>query len=262
MTKTCLLSATLCIASFAAETPQPKLQCEGKRFFVDGLASHCEMREFAAAFAGGIDLESAPPGAISIRGWDEPGVRIRAQVTAAAPDSWQASQLAGEIQVKEATGVVRATGPAESNLRQWSVSYEIFVPRSADLTAKASVGAITIEDVTGKIRCSTNVGAIQLSSVNGDVSCRTGVGALSIALSGGRWEGPGLNVETGVGAIDLRLPDGYSAHLDLSTGLGSVTSTLPMPVRKIGLGRRVSADLNGGGATLHGATGVGAITVK
>ena len=99
-------------------------------------------------------------------------------------------------------------------------------------------------------------------SLAGDVQCATSVGAISIALAGDHWEGAGLNVRTDVGAIDLTLPSNYSAHLDLSTGLGAIVTNLPLPVLKAGMGRSVSADLGAGGATVTATTKVGAVTVK
>ena len=115
----------------------------------------------------------------------------------------------------------------------------------------------------GKIRCGTSVGALQLASLAGDVQCATSVGAITIALAGDHWDGAGLNVRTDVGAIDLTLPPDYSAHLDLSTTLGTIVTNLPLPVLKVGmLGRTVSADLGAGGASVTAATKVGAVTVK
>ena len=99
-------------------------------------------------------------------------------------------------------------------------------------------------------------------SLAGDVQCATSVGAISIALAGDHWEGAGLNVRTDVGAIDLTVPPNFSAHLDLSTGLGALVANLPLPVRKADMGRGVSADLGAGGATVTATTQVGAVTVK
>jgi hypothetical protein len=246
----------------AADTPQPKLQCENTSVRIDGLVTYCEMREIPAAFAGSIDAASTPVGGISVRGWDEPGVLIRARVTAEAPDGWQAAALAAQVLVTESAGVVRSAGPAETNRLEWQVSYEIFVPRAVNLALKAGVGEITSQDVRGKIQCGTNVGSLQLMSVTGDVQCRTSVGSISIVLTGNHWEGVGLDVQTDVGAIALNIPADYSAHLELGTGLGSIISDFPLPVVKKGLARSVSGDVGGGGATIHVATQVGAIAVK
>ncbi len=216
-----------------------------------------ETREIRTVFLGALDVDASPVGAIRVQGWDEPGVLIRAEVDA------NSAVIAAQVLVTENGGVVRATGPLNrSNGHDWAVSYEIFLPHAADLTLRSNVGAITVDAVAGKIRCEANVGSLHLTSLAGDVECSTSVGAISLALAGDHWEGDGLNARTNVGGVELTLPAHYSAHLELSTGLGSVTTTAPLPVRKKGLASSVSADLGAGGATISAATKVGGVSVK
>ena len=251
MNKTCTLAAILMLQPAAA------LACS----MIDGLATYCATREITAPFSGSINVDSSPTGSISVTGWDQPGVLIQAQVTASAPDEAQAVALAAQVSVTESAGVVRASGPAESQNRQWSVNYQISLPRSAGIILKSAVGSISIQGVAGTIRCAANVGSLALDSLSGDVNCQTAVGSVSIVFVGDRWEGSGLVVNTNVGDIDLRIPEHYSAHLYLNTALGSFTSNFPLTVEKNGLARSVSADLGLGGATVSAATGVGAITL-
>src|SRR5262249_46111230 len=156
---------------------------------------------------------------IAVRAWDQPDVLIRAEVEA------ESAAIAAQVVVTESAGIVRATGPVEGNgTRHWTVGYEIYLPPAADLVLKSNVGAISVHGIAGKIRCGTSVGALQLASLVGDVQCASSVGAVSIALAGDHWDGAGLNVRTDVGSIDLTLPTDYSAHLDLSTGLGAIVT--------------------------------------
>ena len=69
-------------------------------------------------------------------------------------------------------------------------------------------------------------------------------------------------MHTEVGSIDLILPADYSANLDLSTGLGAIVTNPALLVSKVGMGRSVSVDVGGGGATIKAATKVGAVTVE
>jgi hypothetical protein len=223
---------------------------------IDGRVVYRETREIRTTFVGSLDVDASPVGGITVQGWDDPGVLIRAEVDASS------LMVAAQVAITESAGVVRATGPGDNKNREWSVSYQIFLPRTADLTLTTNVGAIAIDGVTGKIRCGASVGALQLTSLAGDVGCATSVGAISIALAGDHWDGAKLDARTNVGAIELRVPANYSAHLELSTGLGSVASDVPLPVVKNGLARTVSADLGAGGATVAAATKVGAIVVK
>lgn len=223
----------------------------------DRYPGYRETREIRTFFMGSLDVDASPVGAITVRGWDDAGVLIRAEIEA------DSAVTAAQVAVTELAGAVRATGPVErNNSREWSVGYEIFLPRAAALTLKTNVGAIIIDGIAGKIRCVATVGALQLISLAGDVECTTSVGAISIALAGDHWDGVGLDARTNVGAIDLSVPAKYSAHLELSTGLGSVVSNVPLPVAKSGMARSISADLGAGGATVSAATKVGAVTVK
>jgi hypothetical protein len=222
-----------------------------------GLDNCKEVREIRTSFTGSMDVDATPVGAISLRAWDQPEVLIRAEIDA------DSAEIARQVAITESAGVVRATGPSEFNgTRHWAVGYEIFLPASADLVLKANVGAISLQGIAGKIRCTTGVGALQLAPVGGDVQCATSVGAISIALSGDHWDGAGLNVRTDVGAIDLTVPANYSAHVDLSTGIGTLVTNLGLRVVKAGMSRSVSADLGGGGATVKAATKVGSIIVR
>ena len=250
MKATCVLVALVGLAPLAGAQ------------MIDGLATYRETREISAAFVGSVDVDASPVGAIVVRGWDEPGVLIRAVVTANASSEWQAMVLAGQVVVTEAAGVVRSSGPEENHTRQWSVGYEIYLPRAADLLAKANVGAISIENVTGKIRCGANVGGLLLVSLGGEVQCATQVGGASLVLAGDHWDGAKLEVQTNVGGIGLTVPAAYSAHLELSTGVGSITSDRPLPVTKSGITQAVSTDLGAGGATIRAGTKVGGVSVK
>jgi hypothetical protein len=225
---------------------------------VNGHDNYREIREIRTSFTGSMDVDASPVGAITVRAWDQPEVLIRAEIEA------DSAAIAAQVVITESAGVVRATGPVEGyGTRHWTVGYEIFLPPAADLALKANVGAISVHGVAGKLRCGTSVGALLLASLAGDAQCTTSVGAILIALAGDHWDGAGLNVRTDVGAIDLTLPPDYSAHLDLSTTLGTIVTNLPLPVLKVGmLGRTVSADLGAGGASVTAATKVGAVTVK
>ena len=254
------------LAPFAgADTPQPQLSCERNQWQVSGLQTYCEIREMPATFVGSANVDATPLGFILIRGWDQPGVLIRAEVQAVAPDNSTAAMLASEVTVTENAGVIRATGPAgptETGLaNQWQVNYEILMPHGADLTLTTNVGEIDIANMSGQIGCTATVGAITLDSVSGDVTCHTSTGAVSIVLSGDHWDGQGLVAHTNVGSIDLTVPANYSAHLALSTGVGSLSSAIPLPVVQNGPASTVSTDLGAGGSTLNISTAVGAVDV-
>lgn len=244
-----------------AQTPQPQLSCETSQWQVDSLQTYCEMREIPAAFVGSVNVDTSPIGNITIRGWDQPGVLIRAEVQTAAPDISAAAALASQVTVTANAEVIGATGPAQTSTGKWEVSYEIFVPYAADLTLVAKLGSVVIQNINGHIRCTASMGNISLDSVNGDVACQTSTGNVSIVLSGDHWDGQGLVVQTKTGNVDLALPFNYSAHVELSTRLGFFNSAIPMPVVKDGFAESVSTDLGAGGAPIRVSTKVGSVNV-
>lgn len=253
------------LAPFAgAQTHQPQLSCDNIIVNLDGnhvLQSYCEMREMSAAFVGSANVDATPVGSISIHGWDQSGVLIRAQVVTYAPDNSTAVAMASEVTVTENAGVIRQTGPAETSTRKWQVGYEIFMPHGADLTLTTSLGPVAIQHMRGQIRCTADTGGIELDSANGDVACQTLTGPVSIVLSGDHWDGQGLVAQTKTGPIDLTVPDNYSAHLEVSTGIGPFSSAIPLPVVQNGRATSVSTDLGTGGATINVSTITGPVNV-
>jgi len=69
-------------------------------------------------------------------------------------------------------------------------------------------------------------------------------------------------LRTGDGNVDLRLPEGFSAELDVHTGNGNVR--LDFPVAAIGAGRQssVGGPINGGGQHLGLRSDKGNIMVR
>jgi len=123
-----------------------------------------------------------------------------------------------------------------------SARLRVALPRNSQLTAVSGDGAITIEDVTGKITLNTSDGSVRASRVGGEIFVRSGDGAIRMD----RVEGS-LDVETEDGSITLnarpttlraRTSDGtirlevgadsvMSGDWDVQTGDGSVILTLP-----------------------------------
>ena len=88
--------------------------------------------------------------------------------------------------------------------QNWSVSYEVFVPRSADLTLKTHNGGISIADVRGNIQFDTLNGGVNLKNLAGDVEGRTTNGGINITLAGNRWDGTKLDARTTNGGVTFR----------------------------------------------------------
>lgn len=226
------------------------------------LVHSCEIREQTVAFSGRLNVDGGTNGGVSIKGWDSASVLVRARVDTSAIDDASAKALASQIRVDTSAGQVRASGPETSQDRNWSVSYEIFVPRQADLALKTHNGAVNIADVRGNIQFEVMNGGVNLKRLGGDVEGTTTNGGLNIELAGTRWDGAKLDVRTTNGGVNVSMPENYSAHFESETVNGHVNSAFPITVRGNISSKRLSTDIGSGGPTIHVETTNGGVTLK
>ena len=69
----------------------------------------------------------------------------------------------------------------------------------------------------GESRFTTENGGVTLDDVSGQVVGTTRNGGVHVRLSGARWDGAGLDVETTNGGVTLAVPASYSAALEVRT---------------------------------------------
>lgn len=70
-----------------------------------------------------------------------------------------------------------------------------------------------------------------MAEVAGTVQARTTNGGVGVRLSGERWTGSGLELETTNGSIELSVPTAFSADLSARTVNGSIRADFPVSVR-------------------------------
>ena len=222
----------------------------------------CDVREYTLP-AGPLNVDAGQNGGIHIDGWDRSDIRVQAVVTARARSEDAAKRLASEVQVQAGGGQVTSTGPHTGDREWWSVSFRINVPRHNDLDLRANNGGVTIGAVTGTIRFATTNGGVRLTDLGGDVRGETHNGGLNVTLSGDRWEGTGLDVETSNGGVDLRVPDNYNAELTTRTVNGGFRSDIAMTVQgELTARRGISATLGRGGAPVSVRTTNGGVRIS
>jgi hypothetical protein len=195
-----------------------------------------------------------------VHGWDRAEIQVKAKVVARAETDQQASALAGQITLLVDGGRIRAEGPKAQDGSGWSVSFDVMVPSHSGLDLRTTNGGVSVADVEGRITFRTTNGGIDLTNVNGDVRGSTTNGGVSMRLQGAGWIGAGLDVETLNGGVRLRVPDGYSAHLEASTRNGGVQVAFPVTVQG-NVGRTLSTNLGQGGAPIHLRTTNGGVSV-
>jgi hypothetical protein len=235
--------------------------CANNRDWNDDYRQHCEVRDQTMP-AGPLTVDAGQNGGITVDAWDRNEIRVRAVVRANARTDERARQLASGVQVQTGSGRVTATGPDTSRREWWSVSYRVNVPRKNDLDLSASNGGITIVGVSGNVRFDTNNGGVRLADLGGRVNGRTTNGGLTVDLSGSRWDGEGIDVETSNGGVTLSIPDGYNAELEARTINGGLRVDFPITIQGELSGRRgISTTLGSGGPTVRVRTNNGGLKI-
>jgi len=203
--------------------------CTDHGWHSNDMVSHSEVREQHLAVATENVVNPEQNGSIRVHGWANSDILVKACVQASAHDSGTAESLAKQVTVTDGPGRVVAKGPTAQNESWWSVSYEIWVPASANLELHAHNGSIHVEGTLGQIRAHAVNGSVKLKDVSGDVEGETTNGSLTIELASGQaaWQGKGLKLKTVNGSIDLDLPANFGAEVEVSTVNGRVKSEFP-----------------------------------
>lgn len=256
-----LLGSTLSATAQTAAEPEFHMACQDNSWGSNrATKQYCETRDLTLNTAAGqaLTVEGGPNGGITVHGWDGPNVRVRAKVQSWATSEATAQATVRRLVIGTTDNTLRATDPA--NDHDWSVSYEIFVPRLTALVLNTVNGGISLDNVQADIRFQAVNGGVTLANLGGQVSGHTVNGGLTIDLTGRQWTGKGLDVQTTNGGIHWKLPRDYSAQFFTSTNIGSIHTDLP--VTKTGLmHREVEASLGKGGAPVRAVTTNGGISV-
>lgn len=238
------------------------LTCNEDSWYNDRLVGNCEIREQTLAPSGGtIAIDGRQNGGVSVKGWDQNQVLVRARVQTGAPTAEEAKALSGQVRIETSGAKIYASGPESRKDYHWNVSFEVFVPRRADLSVETQNGGIAIADVNGRLDFSAVNGGVVLKRVGGAVHGSTTNGGLVIELSGDRWDGESLDVSTTNGGVMMSVPENYSAHLETGTVNGSVSVDFPVNVQGR-LTKQVAFDLGSGGPTIKAMTTNGGVHLK
>jgi hypothetical protein len=223
---------------------------------------HCEVRDSTLP-AGALNVDAGQNGGVFVEAWDRNEIRVRAIVRGSARVDGRAREIASQVQVQAGGGRVYATGPDLDRREWWSVSYRINVPRRNDLDLSATNGGITIVGVTGNMRFDTVNGGVKLHNLGGRVNGETRNGGLNVVLSGSRWDGDGLDVETSNGGVTVDIPSNYNAELETRTVNGGLNIDFPITVQGELTSRRgISTTLGSGGPPVRVRTTNGGVRIR
>ncbi|MBJ6109626.1 hypothetical protein JAO73_11425 [Hymenobacter sp. BT523] len=260
-----LALACLALPAAAQTAPEPafNMTCdEGNWGRHDGENKRfCETRDLTMSAPAGqpLAIEGGANGGITVRGWSGPNVRIRAKVTSWASTEAEAQNRVKAVSIGTANNTLRASSTAATE--QYSVSYEVFVPRQTALVLNTLNGGIHLENMLSEVKFHATNGGVSLANMGGQMTGQTVNGGLTINLTGKQWEGKGLDVQTTNGGIRWRVPQDYSAQLFTSTNMGSIRANIPV-TRTGFLRRELATNLGKGGAPVRAVTTNGGVSLE
>jgi hypothetical protein len=237
--------------------------CSNNNWSSNDRVSFNELRETTIS-AGAITVDAGKNGGIGIKGEDRGDILVKACIQAWGPSDAAARAAVSSVRINTA-GVIKADGADDQN---FSVSYQILVPKNTSLKLVAHNGGISISNVDSTAEFATMNGGVSLMNVAGDFRGRTQNGGVTVSLTGRAWKGTGLDVNTLNGGVHISIPEDYSAHIETGTVNGGFSSDIPAldVVARDANGHRrpgakISTSLNGGGAPIRVGTTNGGVRI-
>lgn len=255
--------AIVCGSAFAqpARDRNSSLTCREGNWYNDRLVSFCQIREQTLAPAGQLTIDGRQNGGVSVKGWDQNQILVRARVQTGALSSPEAESLAAQIRIETGGSKIYASGPDSQKNAHWDVSYEVFVPRRSDISIETHNGGIFIAEINGRINFTALNGGVVLRKVGGTVRGSTTNGGLVVDLVGDRWDGDSLDVSTTNGGIVMSVPENYSASIQTGTVNGSINVDFPVTVQGR-INKQLSFNLGSGGASVRATTTNGGVRIQ
>ena len=228
----------------------------------DSRSRHCEVRRTAArAGKALLTIDAGQNGGVSVVGGDVDSVVVVAKITTTGSSDSDAAEIARQVKVAVTPTSITADGPAMGHDRGWWVSFDVTVPRAADVSVETHNGPISLEGMNGRVEAHAVNGPLSVYDMAGDVTGRTQNGPITAELRGKSWNGRGLDLQTQNGPVTLRIADGYNAHLETGTVNGPMRIDFPVTVQGR-ITKHIALDLGSGGPTVRAVTTNGPVTVR
>jgi DUF4097 and DUF4098 domain-containing protein YvlB len=151
--------------------------------------------------------------------------------------------VSGQVQLESGDGAIRARG------------------LKGDIEVRSGDGKVTLEDLDGHLRARTRDGHLTASGRFDALDLGAGDGRVDAIAAPGSQPSAAWNVETGDGAVNLRIPHDINTLLDARTKDGHINVELPITLEGRVDRHQLIGELNNGGPTLRIRTGDGSITL-
>jgi hypothetical protein len=131
---------------------------------------------------------------------------------------------------------------------------------SADVLVESGAGDIKCTRLKGGLEIESGAGDVTVSSIDGSVAVETGAGDVTIDGSAAK-----INVETGAGSIKVDVATPVAAEIDLATGVGAIDIRVPSIASHVhaesGMGS-IACSVAAGGFALDASSGMGGVTLR
>ena len=125
------------------------------------------------------------------------------------------------------------------------------------LDAETAGGHMAIRNFAGQVDIASNGGQLILNQITGPITAKTGGGQINATLS----TATDVKLETNAGAISVAIPSNAGFDVDAQSGIGGVSTDLPVSGDRNSRQALIGA-LNGGGKKLFLRTGAGHISIN
>lgn len=130
-----------------------------------------------------------------------------------------------------------------------------------DMDISSGDGRVVLDDLEGRLHARTGDGHLSVTGRFDVLDLRAGDGRIDASARPGSKVTTAWSVETGDGAVTLRVPSDIAALLDVRTQDGSIIVELPITTQGRMSRRELVGELNGGGPPLRVRTADGSITL-
>lgn len=266
--KTLFALITLCLLATAALAGGHEF-CSDNTYWMKEKRGYRELKESTIQARSLLEVDGRKNGGIKVKGTNRKDILIRSCIQAWARSESEAKELANKVSI-ETGNVIRARGENgeddswKNDRQNWSVSYEIEVPRNTNLKLTTLNGGIAISQVEGNVEFEAVNGGIVVYDAGGNVRGRTKNGGIAVVLSGKGWKGDGLDLETTNGGVNLSVSNDFAADIESSTVNGGFSSNLRGLTVEKGrwTGGRAYGKVNGGGAKVRVVTTNGGVSIN
>jgi DUF4097 and DUF4098 domain-containing protein YvlB len=202
---------------------QTRVEYSNGRLLVKGTSRWRSWSPFG--YGGAVDVSVGLPAGSRVTGSSSLG-SVRASGTLGDCRI----KTAGEIQVEHAAAVRLVTAAGDIGLERATGEAEL-ITASGDVRAGTIDGAAVIKNSNGDSRVGEITGDLRVVAANGDIEvgqchasvvAKTANGSIHIGAAGRG----SVVAETGFGAVEIAIPDGSAAWLDLHTGYGRLHNAL------------------------------------